>query len=201
MFRELLYRAYSGWKAHQLLEKWKAWRFHNTAFLLFSFIALYYIIDTSAAHQIIGVFAALGYLGAFIAGMLLPSMFTAAPSIVLLYGFAEELDPYGIAVVAGLGAMLSDLIIFQFFRDNVVEELQPLFERVRHSRVTTLFHTPYFAWLGPVMGMVIIASPLPDEVGLGMLGASSISRTKFLLLGFILNSLGILAIVLSARLF
>lgn len=197
----MLRRLRRAWRAHHLIERWENWRYHNSALFAVSMVVLVLLIDTHAAFELIEHFKTLSYVGAFIAGLLSPSTFTTIPAIVLLYGLANTLNPYATALIAGCGAMMSDYLIFRFFKDRVFEELQPIFGQFKSNRLVTLFHTPYFAWLMPIFGMLIIASPLPDEVGLGLISTRPIKTWQFMMLAFVLNTLGILAIVLGARLF
>ena len=56
-----------------------------------------------------------------------------------------------------------------------------------------------FRWLIAFLGALIIASPLPDELGLTMMGFSKIKTSLFIPISFLLNSLGILIIGLIAK--
>jgi hypothetical protein len=197
--RAILLHQIDGHEARLLLERWRAWPYHNTGLLLLGLMFFVTFAKTSFAHEIIEQFQGLSYVGVFVAGVFLPSLFTAAPAVVLLYGFANELNPYLTATVAGAGAMLSDYMIFRFFKDKVFEELQPVLAYFRGTRLAALFRTPYFGWMVPILGMFVIASPLPDEVGLGLLGASRIKPWQFFALAFALNATGILVVVLLAR--
>jgi hypothetical protein len=47
----------------------------------------------------------------------------------------------------------------------------------------------------PVIGAIIIASPLPDEVGISLMGLSKISTPKFIFISYILNSIGLFLII------
>jgi hypothetical protein len=51
----------------------------------------------------------------------------------------------------------------------------------------------------PVVGAVIIASPLPDELGLALLGFSRIDRRYFFAISYTMNFIGIVLIGLAAR--
>jgi membrane protein YqaA with SNARE-associated domain len=197
-FRRLIEYAYETWEAHELLERWKTWPWHNTFLLLVSLSLFAVIAKTGLAHEIDQHFRSLSYIGVFIAGMLAVSAFTVAPAFALLYGFAGDLNPWLVVLVAASGSVMGDYLIFHWVKDRVFHELRPLLDHFRRSRVSALFRTPYFAWLIPIMGMVIIASPAPDELGLGLLGASHIKKWQFLLLSFVLNSIGIWLIVLAA---
>lgn len=183
------------------LKKWRKWRYENTALLLVSLAAFAYLAQTPLLDQIIKSLGDLGYLGAFIVGIFFVSTFTVAPAAVILFHLAERLNPIEVALLAGLGAMLGDYIIFRFMRDKVFEELRPLFLKMRTPRVKIVFKSPYFAWLLPLFGAFIIASPLPDEVGVGMLGLSRIKQWQFFTLAFVLNATGIFITISLARIF
>src|SRR5262249_43219313 len=49
-------------------------------------------------------------------------------------------------------------------------------------------------WLSFFVGGLIIASPLPDELGIGLLGVARLRTAWFVLLSYAFNFLGILAI-------
>ena len=183
-----------------LVEKYRHWKLKNTFFLIVSIIVLFYFTDSSFVKDIIHGIGGLGFLGVFIAGIFFVSTFTVAPASIVLFYLAKELDPFGVVVFAGFGAMLGDYIIFRFFKDKVFEELKPIFTKLGDSYVSKLFSTPYFAWLAPVVGAIIIASPFPDEIGIGLLGVTKLKNWQFLTLSFCLNSLGIFLIITFANL-
>jgi hypothetical protein len=137
----------------------------------------------------------LGYIGAFFAGILFVSSFSVATGIVILLVLAEQLNPVEIAVIAGAGAVIGDLIIFHFVKDQLVGEVQPIFERFGGKHVIALLHTRYFSWSIPLIGALLIASPLPDEIGVSLMGISRLNTVQFMLLSFVLNSMGIFLVV------
>lgn len=188
-------------KHHKRLKKqWRRWRYKNTALLILSLIGFYYLLQLPVTDQAIRQIGNLGYLGAFLAGIFFVSTFTVAPAALVLYRLAENLHPVEVALLAGLGAMVGDYIIFRFMKDRVFEELAPLFRQLHTPRVRTLFKSPYFGWLLPLIGAVIIASPMPDEVGVSMLGLSKIRPWQFFVVTFTLNVCGIFLVVTAARL-
>lgn len=185
----------------QKLKKWRHWRYENTALLVVSLILVFYLAQTPILDNIVKGAGQLGYFGAFIVGVFFVSTFTVAPAVVILYHLAETtLNPLEVAVLAGLGAMIGDYIIFRFVKDRVFEELGPLFKKLQHPGIKDLFASPFFVWLGPLLGAFLIASPLPDEVGVSLLGLTKIKRWQFFVMTFILNSIGILLTVSVARL-
>lgn len=183
----------------RLIATYRDWRYKNTLLLVSSLIVLFFLAQMPFVERIVATMGTLGYAGAFIAGIFFVSTFTVAPAALVLYHLAEILDPIGTALSAGAGAVIGDFLIFRFFKDHVFEELRPLFKRIGDHPLLAIFSTPYFAWFLPVLGACIIASPLPDEVGIGLMGISRIKTWQFLILTFALNSAGIFFIVMLAR--
>lgn len=184
-----------------LPQKDRNWKLKNITLLLISFLIFFYLADTALVKNFIIRIGNLGYLGAFITGIFFVSTFTVAPAAVVLYRLADRLDPFEIAILAGMGAVLGDYTIFRFLKDRVFEELKPYFKKVEQSEIGRIFKTPYFGWLMPVIGAFIIASPLPDELGIGILGATKMKNWQFIILSFLLNAVGIFIIVSLAQLF
>ncbi|HSH31689.1 MAG TPA: hypothetical protein VK963_03440 [Candidatus Saccharimonadales bacterium] len=179
--------------------RWHNWPFKNTTLLIVSLVIFFALADSSIAQAVIRGTGELGYIGAFFTGLLFVSTFTVAPAAAILFSLAEILNPIGVALLAGLGAMLGDFVIFRFMKDRVFDELEDLFLRLGGSYLIDLFKTPFFGWMLPLVGAVMIASPLPDEMGISLLGLSKLKQWQFLLLTFSLNALGILAVVMLAR--
>ncbi len=174
------------------------WKYKNTAFLVLSLIVLFLLADTAVTHSLIRQISSFGYFGAFITGILFVSTFTVVPASVVLFHLAQEFNPLLVALCAGVGGVIGDLLIFRFLKDEVFEEVRPLISRFGGSHIAALFRTPYFAWIVPVIGAIIIASPFPDEVGIGMMGLSKIKWWQFAILVFVLNTTGIFLIVTLA---
>lgn len=161
------------------------------------------VIAAIALTQI-GAFAALihrlgafGYLGAFFAGILFSSTFTVAIATVSFYYIGESLHPLLTALSGGLGAMCADLILFRFLRNRLFSELQIFFAE-RHFFALhpgKILHTKVFLWLMPVIGSLIILSPLPDELGIALFSYCRYDIRKLAPLSFLLNTVGIYLIV------
>jgi len=176
------------------------WRYWNSTLLVLSVTAFIFLARTPSISNAISQIGSLGYIGSFITGVMFVSTFTAVPATFVLFEMADKLNPVMVAIFAGFGAMVGDYLIFRFFQDKVFDELKPIFTKLSYPAVRTLFKTPYFAWLLPVIGAVMIASPLPDEVGIGMLGLSKIKKWQFLAVTYLLNVVGIFLVVTAARL-
>lgn len=182
-----------------LYRRYKTWKYKNTFFLVISLIILFYLTGTDLGQQAIHSISKLGYIGSFVAGIFFVSTFTVAPASVVLFKLTQIYNPILIAITSGFGAVIGDYIIFRFLKDNVFEEIKPIFMKLGGSNLSRLMSTPYFSWLAPVIGAIIIASPFPDEIGVGLMGISKLKNWQFLTISFLLNSLGILLIITIAK--
>jgi len=154
-----------------------------------------FILSSEPFQNLIRGASGLGYLGAFLSGIFFVSIFTVAPASVILFDIANVHNPIIVAVAAVCGAVLGDYLIFRFLRDKVFDELNHLFKEMGGSYIKRLFSSPFFIWLIPILGAFIIASPLPDEVGIGLLGLSKVKNWHFVLITFVLNAVGIFLII------
>jgi hypothetical protein len=178
-----------------LVKLYKNWKFKNTFFLILSLIIFFYFAEYPFVKNAIHSISNLGVLGAFIAGMFFVSTFTVAPASLVLFYLAKELNIFEVVFFAGVGSTVGDYIIFRFLKDQVFHELKPIFMKVGGHKVRKLFATPYFAWLAPLVGAIIIASPFPDEIGIGLLGVTKLKDWQFIILTFVLDCLGIFFII------
>ncbi len=135
----------------------------------------------------------------FVAGMFFTSIITTAPAIAVLGELALEGNLLLVALLGGLGAVIGDYIIFAFVRDRVGDDIAYLLASTGTPRFFKLFHRHTFRWVLPLIGGLIIASPLPDELGLTLLGIAKMRTSRFVLLSFTFNATGIFLIGLAAR--
>ncbi len=157
---------------------------------------------THVLAQILEQTKELQLLGTFIAGMFFTSIFTTAPAMAILGEIALTQSILVTAFLGALGAMVGDLLIFKFVRDRVAADILDLLKEENISkRVYKVFKFRHFRWLTILLGGLIIASPLPDELGIALLGFSHLNARYFSYLSFVFNFLGILGIGLTARMF
>ena len=177
------------------MNHWKAWKYRNLAILFFGITFSVFLSKYQPFHNFLLSLGELGYLGAFIAGLLFVISFTASTGAVILFVLAKRLSPIEMGLIAGLGAVVGNLIIFRFVKDNLVEEIKPLYERFGGNHINHVLHSKYFHWTLPVIGAIIIASPFPDEIGISLMGISKMKTYQFVIASFILNFIGIFLIV------
>ena len=176
------------------------WKYRNLTLLIISIVFALFLSRLEQFHIFLLRLGELGYIGGFIAGVLFTSSFTIATAIVILLILAEKLSPIELGLLAGFGAVLGDLIIFKFVKDDLASEIGSIYERLGGNHLNHVLHTKYFSWTLPVIGALIIASPLPDEIGVSLLGISKIKLYKFIIISFIFNTIGVL-LVISASTF
>ncbi len=164
-----------------------------------SLIALFWIADSAVVSLALDRIEGFGYIGMFIAGMFSVSAFTVVPATLVLLTFAHDFSIVLVALTAALGSVAGDLFLFRFFRNGVLEELTPLFRRAGGAKFMKVLRHRRLSWLAILFGAFIIASPLPDEVGIGLMGISTISTLRFALLSFVLNTIGIMIILQTVR--
>jgi hypothetical protein len=134
-----------------------------------------------------------------VAGLFFTSLITTAPAIAVLGELSLEANLLLVALVGALGAVAGDYLIFIFVRDRVSQDAAYLLRGPRFRRMFHIFRQPHFRRVLPVVGAVIIASPLPDELGLALLGFSRIDRRYFFAISYTMNFIGIVLIGLAAR--
>lgn len=105
-----------------------------------------------------------------------------------------------VALIGGLGAVCGDLLIFSLFSHHVADDFDDIISRVRRNPIKSAQKGRTFRWFGALVGAMIIASPLPDELGIAMMGISRLSVRVFVPISYVFNSLGIAVIGLISRL-
>ena len=171
----------------------------DAAIVFFSVILAFVLAKTHIVSDILMSSVELELVGSFIAGMFFTSVFTVAMSTVTLAQIAKANSIILVALFGSAGALLGDFIIFRFVKDRVAEDLMYLLGVVQRRRLASIFRLKLFRYLTPLIGALIIASPLPDELGIAMIGFSRIETPVFIPISLLFNFLGILLIGLIAQ--
>lgn len=170
----------------------KHWKYRNLTFVVLGVILTLLLSKTVGFNEFLMHVGSWGYLGAFFAGMLFVSTFTVTIGALILFDFAKVLNPYELAIIAGVGGVVGDLLIFKLIKDNLLGELKEIYNKDFNGRhITRVLHTKYFSWMMPVVGAIIMASPFPDEAGITLMGLSKMPDYKFVWISFLLNCVGI----------
>ncbi len=168
--------------------------------LMLSIILAYYLFRNPAVAAKIAPLHELSYLGIFLAGLLFSFGFTAPFAV----GFFLVVNPDNIflaALAGGFGAFLSDMIIFKTIKLSLMDEFLLLKRTTPLKKINKIIKTN-FEWrirnyiLYFFVGL-IIASPLPDELGIAMLaGLTEIDQRKLGAISIVMNTLGIFILLL-----
>ncbi len=172
------------------------WRYKNTSLLAVSVIILIIFADHAIVRGIVGGFSSLEYLGIFLAGLFFVSTFTVVPATLLLTELSKSFGYWETVLIATLGSIVGDFLIFRFVKSAIADEFRQMFSVLsKEQHIKQLFHSPFFIWLTPVVGAILIASPLPDEIGVSLLGITKMSNKKFLIIATVLDFIGISLLV------
>jgi len=159
----------------------------------------YLLFADVQTSQFISRLGNLKYLGTFIAGLFFSFGFTTPFSV----GFFLALKPENILVhslIGGLGAALSDILILKFVKFSFKDEIKKL-KQEPVSREIKLITRKLIAkkirfYLTYLFAGIIIASPLPDEIGITILsGISKVNVKAIGVISWIFNTLGILVML------
>ncbi len=171
-------------------------KYKKLLLLLLTFAVAYLIFSEGRSLFIQQLLLQAGYLGTFIAGVLFVYGFTAAPATAILLILAQQQNILLAGLVGGFGALIGDLLIFQFIRHSFSDEIKELSEEPIFKEIQARVPPVIRNYLAPVLGGIIIASPLPDEIGIPLLATTTISARTFAILSFLLNTAGIFVILL-----
>jgi len=175
------------------------WHIKSLIFLAISIILAIYILSSSFIKNFILSLNSLSYLGALISGFFFSFAFTTAPATASVILLGKSSNPILIGLIGGIGAMLADFLIFSYIKYKLNPDIKYLLKKSKIDSIKRIRHTK-LGWILPVLGALIIASPLPDEFGSFLLGISRYSTVKFLILSYAMNSMGIIILAFIGKL-
>jgi len=158
-----------------------------------------YIAKSGAVEYLLNAAQSTEILASFIAGVFFTSLLTLAPATVVLAEISQSYSLFATAFFGAIGAVVGDLLIFFFIRDGAADNVSDFLKALKLKRVFTLLKHKRFKWISPVVGAFIIASPLPDELGIALMGFSKIKLHVLVPISFVMNFIGILAVGLVAQ--
>jgi len=171
-------------------------RYPKFALLGCSIILAYALFRDQTILGLGAFLSSLGYLGSFILGLFYAYGFTSAPATSLLLISSSSQNILLTSILAGLGAMLADLTIFSFIRSSFDDELKKMSKEPLalfcKKKISKKVRKPLLMGIGALF----LASPLPDEIGVTFLAATTkISQGQFTIVVFLLNTFGIFTIL------
>lgn len=183
----------------KLHKHWKRWPYKHTTLLIIAIVLFVAFVDSAIMAAFFEFNTELGYVGAFIAGILFVSLFTASPAVVILFELGQQHNIWWVTLWAALGTVVGDFLILRLFEDKFLKELTLITRKLGGKKLLRRVRSKRFRPLEVISGLVIVASPFPDELGLAILDVSHLGKVRILMLCFVANALGILAIVSTAH--
>ena len=172
------------------------WKYPKLTLLALTFLLAYILFKSHREWAFLSIMSTWGLPGAFLLGMFYAYGFTSAPATALLLLTAKQYPILVAGFLGGLGALVGDLVIFSVVRASFADEFYMLSRERLVKAGTQLVPKKVRKFLLPILAGVIISSPLPDEIGVTLLAASTNISTKwFSLISFVLNSTGIIIIL------
>ena len=163
-----------------------------------SIVAAVYTSKSGAMDAVFLVSPESELIGIFIAGLLFTSLFTTPIAIAMFVSIAPEVNIAVMALLGATGSIIGDLVLFGLIRHTFREDVEHLLSLRKLHRIVAIFHRRMFRWILPFVGALIIASPLPDELGIGLLGVSRMKASTLMLVSYVMNTIGIFLIGLAA---
>ncbi len=162
----------------------------------FSILLAYFIFSFDF---ISGLLNGLNYFFIFLAGLFYSAGFTTPLATGFFLNIENNIPFFGL-ILASVGALIADFGIFSFIRVSFGKEIHKLEKTSFISHVLGFFRNSFSDRMRKVLVYVfaffIIASPLPDEIGVAMLaGFTKVHPYVFALVSFIANFVGIYFLV------
>jgi len=169
--------------------------------LILIFILTYILFSGKSFEVFHSFIVSLGYVGAFISGLLFVFGFTAPIATAILLVLSSNLNIFIAGFLAGFGALLGDLIIFKFIRLSFKEEIdffrnEKIYLKLKSFIPESIRKHKYVKYFMIGFAGLFIAAPLPDEIGISIIAMfRNISELTFILLSFVLNTIGIFIVL------
>ncbi|MBS3088887.1 hypothetical protein J4402_03865 [Candidatus Pacearchaeota archaeon] len=173
-------------------------------FLMLVLISLlsYFIFKDPLVAAEISKLQSFSYFGVFISGMFFAFGFSAPLAI----GFLIVSNPQNLLLAAfagGAGALISDMLIFKFIKVSFMDEFEKLEKTkiVRESvfMIKTHFRKRVVHYILYAFAGILIATPLPDQIGIILLAGLTSVKPKFLaVMSFVIHTSAIYLILLAS---
>ena len=174
----------------------------DTLIIAVSIVLAVALVKTGVLADVLNTVTQYQILGPFVAGMFFTSVLTTAPAMAALGLLAQTHSLFLVAVVGAAGAVVGDWVLFCFIRNRFSDHLlEVAIHRHERRKGSVLRKLRALRWLSFLVGGLIIASPLPDELGISLLGFEKVKTSRFILISFVFNCIGIVLIGLAARAF
>lgn len=175
-----------------LIKKYKKIEFIFAFYFIFSILFyLLYRFDLIDLAYIKSIINNLGPISFIFLGIMYTLAFLSPIIAVIFIFYAGTMPFYEIAILAGLGIAIADLLVYKIFEYKISDEIKELenTKLIKYFRKYKIFKDKLFMTF---LGFIFIASPLPDSIGIMMIEEERILKTKyFFIIDLVLNIIAV----------
>lgn len=154
----------------------------------------FFFIEIASPELIAAKVAPYGVIAIFITGIMYTYGFTSVIATILFPLFGLYFPAYVVAFVGGLGASIGDTTILKYIKGTLHYELDEISKTAFAQKLGKMLGFTH-PWIVAIMGVIILSSPLPDEIGALLIARSNKIPTKyFSFISFVGNTLAIYAL-------
>ena len=180
----------------------KNFKYPKLTILAIAIMLAYIVFTNQPFTEQINKIDRITYGSIFLAGMLYSFGFTA-PFAVGIFILLEPGNIFLSSIIGGAGSLFSDLLIFSFIKISFLDEFNELKKTSLIKKLDSFMDKSLSEGIRRkllyAIAALVIASPLPDEIGVSMLaGLTTIKNIEFAFISFFLNAFGILMILIIA---
>ena len=125
----------------------------------------------------------------FVGGLFFTS-FSAMPiSVAIFIALSRVGIPiYEVALLGGVGAMIGDVGLLETLKVSILDDVLAYLAWKTHGAFKEVMHQPLIRVFAIIVGALIVASPLPDEIGLAMMGVTHLKVRSIMFISFVINT-------------
>lgn len=171
-------------------------KYQSLLLFIGGFLIAYLLFNISLIKDFFLGLGNFGYIGALLGGLMFAYSLTVGIGVAILFTLAKSMSPLTLSLVAGFGAMLGDLLVFNLVRKKLKTKISKFYNLLdKKSFLRKILDNKKFNWILPLFGLLIIASPFPDELGVALVGESKMEESHFKLIAFLMNAIGIYILI------
>ncbi|MEM2874239.1 MAG: hypothetical protein QW063_02240 [Candidatus Nanoarchaeia archaeon] len=131
-----------------------------------------------------------GLLSLFVAGAFYTISFTAPAATAAVFYLGKVFTPLSIAAIGAFGSLCTDYLIYKFIRKKVSQSAHYFAQKLKLK----IKFKKQLNFIAQILSILIIASPLPDELGVAILSVAKIKQNMFFVYSYVGNFIGILIV-------
>ena len=181
--------------------------------LFIASLVLAFVLSKAGVFETLEGLGRLGYLGAFISGLIFPFTFAAPLAAASFFYLGQAINIWTLIAIGSAGVLISDLLVSRLFKGGIFTEFENIWEKyenyekrwhhfshIHRPHLIQLFHTRPFHFLSLFLAIMVLFSPLPDEIGLEMLAYYHLKPQRLIVLSLISSAVAIWLAVNAGRL-